>query len=90
LVLVGAKDVKLEGISARQAPNGTSAAAIQLVNVEDALVKDCRAQQGTTTFLAIAGKDTRRITIRENETHHAALALTCGEEVPENALVSMT
>ena len=86
LVLLNAKDVKLEGISARQAPNGTDAAAIRLQEVDGALIQNCHAQQGTGTFVALEGKGTRGIVARENDTHNASVALTRGAQVPDDAL----
>ena len=76
----------LDGISARQAPSGEDAPAVVLRAVEDAVVRDCRAQQGTGTFLRVEGDATRDVTVRANDLRAARTPVEVAAEVRAGAV----
>jgi hypothetical protein len=51
LVVNNVEGLTLDGVSARQALEGSDAPAIRLNDVNGAVVRDCKAQAGTGTFL---------------------------------------
>jgi polygalacturonase len=61
----------LDGITARQAHDGGSAPAILFKNVDDAYVRDCRAAEGTGTFLLLSGPGNRNVVLSGNDLHQA-------------------
>ena len=63
----------LDGVSAVQAPGAESAPAILLRLVEDVLIRDCRAAEGTGTFLLFAGESTKDILLERNDYRKARL-----------------
>jgi len=73
------KGLTLDGISARQAQDGGAAAAILLREVDDAVVRDCRAAEGTGTFLQFSGSGTRGIILAGNDFRKAKTAFAVAE-----------
>jgi len=78
----------LEGFSGRQAHIGPGASvpAISFENVRDAFIRDCRAQEGTDTFLGFRGKDTEDIALEGNDFRHAAVAYTVDKDARPYAI----
>jgi hypothetical protein len=63
----------LDGVTAGQAPGTASAPAVLLHQVEDALIRDCRAAEGTGTFLLFSGEGTKNILLERNDFRKARL-----------------
>jgi len=61
----------LDGVSARQAHDGGAAPAILFKKVEDAVVRDCRAAEGTGTFLLFSGPGVKDIVLWGNDIRRA-------------------
>ena len=61
----------LDGLSARQAQDGGDAPAVLFRDVEDAVVRNCRAAGGTGTFLLLSGSGTRDVALSGNDFRHA-------------------
>jgi polygalacturonase len=78
----------LEGFSGRQAHSQTEteAPAVALDGVRDAVIRNCRAQQGTETFLGFRGKDTEDIALAGNDLRHAAVAYTVEKDARSSAI----
>ena len=66
----------LDGVTAVQAPGATSSPAIVLHQVEDAIIRDCRAAEGTGTFLVFSGEGTKNILLERNDFRKARLPYT--------------
>ncbi len=63
----------LDGVTAVQAPGAASAPAVFLHQVADALIRDCRAAEGTGTFLLFSGEGTKNILLERNDFRKARL-----------------
>jgi hypothetical protein len=61
------KGVVLDGFSGRQAQLATATPAVVLDRVEDALIRNCRAQAGTQTFLHLVGQGTQAVALVGND-----------------------
>ena len=66
----------LDGVTAVQAPGAASSPAIVLHQVEDAIIRDCRAAEGTGTFLVFSGEGTKNILLERNDFRKARLPYT--------------
>ncbi len=67
------RDLVLDGVSAAQAPGADQAPAVLLDRVDGAVVRDCRAAEGTGTFLTLAGEGTKDILLERNDFRKARL-----------------
>ena len=76
----------LDGVSVRQAPNGNGAPAVVFKDVDGALLRNCRAQEGTGTFLELSGQRTQGIMLRDNDLTAAQEATRRSSEVPAEAV----
>jgi hypothetical protein len=72
LVVNNVKGLVVDGLSARQAANGTQAAAVVLNQVDGAVIRNSEAQPGTGTFLQVAGAGTRDVVLWGNDLRQAA------------------
>jgi hypothetical protein len=81
LVLEDIQDLTLDGLSARQAGDGSDAPAIVFHRVDDAVVRNCRAPAGTGTFFHFAGEETRHIILSGNDYRRARVPVRVSEEV---------
>ncbi len=71
LVVEHTQGLTLAGVSARPAPGSDDAPAVVLRNVEDAVVRNCQAQEGTDVFLRVEGRATRDVLVCENDMRRA-------------------
>jgi hypothetical protein len=76
----------LDGVSAVQAPGAEAAPAILLNQVDFAVIRNCRAMDGTGTFLMLAGEGTKDILLERNDLRKARLPYSLAEAVPPQAL----
>ena len=76
----------LDGISGRPARANASAPAIVLNQVEDAIIRNCRPQAGTETFLYLVGANTREIVLFGNDFRPAKVPYSAGPEVRKDAV----
>jgi hypothetical protein len=76
----------LDGVAAVQAPVAEAAPAVLLNQVESAVIRDCRAADGTGTFLMLTGVGTRDILVERNDFRKARLPFSLAKEVPPGAL----
>ncbi|MGZ4887315.1 MAG: glycoside hydrolase family 28 protein, partial [Candidatus Aminicenantales bacterium] len=61
------KGLVLDGVRARQAKDGADAPAILFKRVADAVIRNCRADEGTGTFLRLSGRETRGVVLAGND-----------------------
>ncbi|MGA2534258.1 MAG: glycosyl hydrolase family 28 protein [Candidatus Aminicenantales bacterium] len=83
------EDVKwlvLDGVRARQAKDGGDAPAIVLRRVNDAVIRNCRADEGTGTFLFLSGRETSGIVLAGNDLRWAKTAFTLADGAGEKAV----
>jgi len=81
LVAQNVTGLVLDGVSARQAPNGTEAAAVVVKNVEAAVIRNCHAIEGAGTFLQLAGEATRDVVVWGNDFRRAHVPVSLSPEV---------
>ncbi len=74
----------IDGLSAPAASGG--AAMIGLRDVREALIRGCRVPAGVDTFLSLAGKQSREISLSGNDLTHAARMVDLGQEVDPHAV----
>jgi hypothetical protein len=86
LVVQNVEGLVLDGVSARQAPNGTQASAVVIKNVQNAVVKNSKAVEGAGTFLQIAGEETKDVVLWGNDVRRARVALDRAPEVDGRAV----
>src|SRR5262249_974890 len=86
IVVNQAQDLRIDGFRGRQAVPGGAAPAIALHQVEGALIRPCRAAPGTSTFLGLAGAETREIFLRNNDLRCARRPHALDETVSAGAL----
>jgi polygalacturonase len=82
LVVNNVHGLVLDGLSARQAANGTQAPAVVFNAVDGAVVKNCQAQAGSGTFLQVSDAATRDVVLWGNDLRLASapLALAAGSD----------
>jgi hypothetical protein len=80
------KGLVLDGVVARQAQDGGSAPAILLKRVDDALIRDCRAAEGTGTFILLSGRETKGIVLVGNDVRRAKTSFALADGAGEKAL----
>jgi len=83
------KDVSgltLEDISVRQAKPGASTAAVVLDQVEDAIVRQAKAQPGTSVFLEVRGDRSKEIHLVDSDMRQAEAVLKVGAGAAEAAV----
>jgi len=86
LALEEVQGVVLDGISAVQAAGAESAPAVLLDQVDFAVVRNCRAAEGTGTFLLLAGEGTKDILLERNDFRKARLPYAFGPGALPQAL----
>ncbi len=72
----------LDDISARQAKLGAGTAAVVIDQVEDAVVRDSRAQKGTSLFLEVKGDRSKDIRLVRNDWRQAQAGFKTEPGVP--------
>jgi hypothetical protein len=86
LVVENVSQLTLDGVSARQAQDGSPTPAVMLRDVDTALVQHCHAQAGTGTFMQVAGNATRDVVLWGNDLRAAQTATVMGAELSEGAV----
>jgi polygalacturonase len=86
LALDEVQGVILDGIAAVQSPGAEKAPAVLLNQVDDAVVRNCRAADGTGTFLLLAGEGTKDILLERNDFRKARLPYAFAEGAKPEAL----
>ncbi|MGZ5498412.1 MAG: hypothetical protein ACXWHI_06800, partial [Candidatus Aminicenantales bacterium] len=86
LALDEVQGVILDGITAVQSPAAEKAPAVLLNLVDDAVVRNCRAMEGTGTFLLLAGEGTKGILLERNDFRKARLPYSLAEGAKPEAL----
>jgi polygalacturonase len=86
LALDEVKDVTLDGVAAAQAPGAEKAPAILMNAVETAVVRNCRAAEGTGTFLLLSGAGTTAILFERNDLRKARLPYSFADGAKSEAL----
>jgi len=86
LVVQNVSGLVLDGVSARQAPNSTEAAAVVLKDVDGVVVRNCQAPTGTGTFLQFSGESTRNVVLWGNDFRLARAPVNQSAEVDRNAV----
>jgi polygalacturonase len=84
LYLEEIKGLILDGFAGRQAKPG--APAVALNQVEDAIIRNCKPQQGTQVFLHLAGKNTRDVVLVGNDFRQAKVPWSVDKNLPKDAL----
>ncbi len=83
------KDVSgltLDDISARQAKPGAATAAVVFDQVEDAVIRQAKAQPRTSTFLEVRGDRSKEIHLLASDLREAAVPYKLGPGAPKSAL----
>ena len=78
--------VELEGFAAGSAPLPSPAPVVMLNQVTDALIRNCRASDGTEVFLKIAGAGTRGIRLKNNDVTQAKVPCELGNDLAPGAV----
>jgi hypothetical protein len=73
LYLEDVKGLVLDGFTGRQAKPETDMPAVVLKQVEDAMIRNARAQQGTSVFLRVTGEKSRGICLSGNDFRRARI-----------------
>jgi hypothetical protein len=80
------KGLVLDGFVGRQAKIGAAAPAVMLHDVEDAVIRNSRALEGTGIFLRVTGKRTRDIVLDGNDLRKAKARYSTDPDVPKGAI----
>ncbi|MGD1009026.1 MAG: glycosyl hydrolase family 28 protein [Candidatus Aminicenantales bacterium] len=80
------KGLTLDGVICRQAQDGGASPAILFRDVADAIIRDCRAAEGTGTFLLFSGEGTRDIVLAGNDLRRAKTAFTLANGAKEKGI----
>lgn len=75
LTLDDVHDAVLDGVRARQAPNAPDAAAVELRDVTDVTIRNCKALPGTGTFIRVSGEAMDEVHMGDNDVRHATRSL---------------
>ncbi len=86
LALDEVQGLVLDGVAAVQAPGADQAPAVLLDQVDFAVVRNCRAAEGTGTFLLLSGEGTRDILLERNDFRRARLPYAFGQGATPQAL----
>ncbi len=86
LALDEVQGVTLDGIAAGQAPGAEKAPAMLLNQVDYGVIRNCRATDGTGTFLLITGEGTKDILLERNDFRKARLPYSFAEGAKPSAL----
>jgi hypothetical protein len=89
LYLEEIEGLELEGFCGRQAHLGEQSPALVLDRVEDALIRNCKALDGTEIFLRFQGKNTKDIVIAGNDFRRAKIPYICEDDLAEDAIQEM-
>jgi hypothetical protein len=76
----------LDGIAASQAPGAEKAPAMLLNQVDYGVIRNCRAADGTGTFLLLTGEGTKDILLERNDFRKARLPYSFAEGAKSAAL----
>jgi polygalacturonase len=76
----------LDGLAAVQAPGAEPAPAVLLNQVDSAVIRNCRAAEGTGTFLTFTGEGTKDILLERNDLRKARLPYSFSEGAKAQAL----
>jgi hypothetical protein len=74
--------LELEGVTARQGLLDGASAAIELEGVAEGVIRHCRAAEGTTTFLRVAGAPPGDLWIYRNDFRRARTGLALPPDAP--------
>ncbi|MEW5978637.1 MAG: glycosyl hydrolase family 28 protein [Acidobacteriota bacterium] len=83
------KGVILDGFSGKQAGEGEATAAVILNQVEDVLIRNATAQEGTSSFLNVKGKRSRGVFLMNSDLRLAARPYRLDNDVPKEAVRSL-
>ena len=86
LVVRDVQGLVLDDVTAGRAANRMEAPAIVLENVQDALVRNSRAPEGTGTFLRVAGEQSADIVLFANDLRRAKQGVEQAPEVGEGVV----
>jgi len=86
LALDEVQGLVLDGITAVQAPGADKAPAVLFHQVDFAVVRSCRAAEGTGTFLLLTGEGTKDILLERNDLRRARLPYSFAEGAKPQAL----
>ncbi|MGQ9690974.1 MAG: hypothetical protein ACUVQY_06910 [Thermoproteota archaeon] len=81
------KGLVLDGFKGRQAKLGSKNPAVVLDQVEDAVVRNCTASEGTTTFLHFTGNKTKNIVLLGNDFRKASIPYTFSESLDKSIVL---
>ena len=79
------QDIEIDGFGST-APC-EDAPVVRLKDVAGAIVRGCRASEGTGTFLEVSGPATRDVLVTGNNLARAEEGVTRGQDLPEGAVV---
>lgn len=82
------KELEIENFSGRQAKPGSDIAAVEFNRVNGAVIRNCQAKEGTSTFLSILGKESGNILLTGNDLRSARTPYVLDKEISKNAVQS--
>jgi hypothetical protein len=88
LYLEDVHGLELQGFSGRPARPGADVAAVVLVRVEDAVVRQNKAQAGTGVFLEVHGENSRGIAFLDNDVREARIPWRAASGVKADAVTA--
>ena len=88
LEVARAREITLDGVTARQAHSGADTPAVVLEDVDGATVRDCRALPGTGLFLSIRGAASRGVHLFGNDFSEAKRAYALESGAREEAVTA--
>jgi hypothetical protein len=78
--------LEIEGFCGRQALLGEQVPVVVLDRVEDAIIRNCKALDGTEIFLGLQGKNTKEIVLSGNDFRLTKTPYVLGKDVSGNVL----
>jgi hypothetical protein len=89
LYLEEIEGLELQAFYGRQAHLGEKVSAVVLDRVEDAVISNCKASEGTEIFLRFQGKNTQNILLRGNDFRQSKIPYILASDLAEDAVQEM-
>jgi hypothetical protein len=89
LYLENVKGLELDNFGGGQANAGSLIPAILMDRVDGAVVRNCTAREGTSTFLSVLGKESTNILLTRNDLRNATIPFTLGNEVARDCVADV-
>lgn len=81
------KGLDIDNFGGRQAKPGSAVPAVEFNRVIDAVVRNSRSPEGTTTYLGIRGKESSNILLVNNDFRFVSTPYVLAKEVPKDIVI---